>query len=160
MRARSGAAVAVLVLSAVAGAARTAHAQAPQPSPTRPPAAVRLGKWAALGLAAGLTTMGAVTHDRADRTYQDLLDYCRTSGPCPLRADGRYGNAGAEALYLRVRHDDRAARLWLAGGQVALVGGAVLFILELKRDREPRNIPFAPYLAAGRYGMLVGMQLR
>jgi prepilin signal peptidase PulO-like enzyme (type II secretory pathway) len=59
-----------------------------------------------------------------------------------------------------VRHDDRAARLWLAGGQVALVGGAVLFILELKRDREPRNIPFAPYLAAGRYGMLVGMQLR
>ena len=151
---------AVLGAPAAARTQTPAPAQAPPPAPTRPPAAVRIGKWAALGLAAGFTAMGAVTHDRADRNYQTLFDYCRAHGPCPLLADGRYGNAGAEEIYLRVRGDDRAARAWLAGGQVALVGSAVLFIMELKRRREPANIPFAPYLAAGRFGTLVGLQWR
>jgi hypothetical protein len=130
------------------------------PSPARPPAAVRVGKWATLVLAAGFTALGAATHDRADRRYQSLLDYCRLHGPCPLLADGRYGNAGAESIYRGVCSDDRAARAWLAGGQVALVGSAVLFILELNRKRGPENIPFAPYLATGRFGALVGVQVR
>jgi len=134
-------------------------AQAPSPAPTRPPAVVRIGKWAALGLAAGFTAMGAVTHDRADEHYHSLLDYCRAHGPCPLRADGRYDNASAEAMFQRVRGDDRAARAWLAGGQVALVGSAVLFIMELQRKKEPENIPFAPYLDAGKSGTLVGLQV-
>jgi hypothetical protein len=121
---------------------------------------VRLGKWAALGLAAGFTAMGSVRHDRADRNYQLLLTYCRAHGPCPPLSDGRYGNPGAEEIYLRVRGDDRAARAWLAGGQVALIGSAVLFILELKRKKEPENIPFAPYIEAGRFRTLVGVQLR
>ena len=148
----------LLAVLAVLGPLAAARAQAP-PAPTRPPAGVRIGKWATLGLAAGFTAMGAVTHDRADRNFQSLLDYCRAHGPCPLRADGRYGNAGAEEIYLRVRGDDRAARAWLAGGQVALVGSAVLFIVELKRKKEPENIPFAPYVEAGRFGTLVGLQV-
>jgi len=143
-----------------AGLGAPAAARAQTSAPTRPPAVVRIGKWAALGLAAGFTAMGAATHDRADRNFQSLLDYCRAHGPCPLLADGRYGNPGAEEIYLRVRGDDRAARAWLAGGQVALVGGAVLFILELKRKKEPENIPFAPYIEAGRFRTLVGFQLR
>jgi hypothetical protein len=150
--------LAVLAVLAVLGPLAAARAQAP-PAQTRPPAGVRIGKWATLGLAAGFTAMGAVTHDRADRNFQSLLDYCRAHGPCPLRADGRYGNAGAEEIYLRVRGDDRAARAWLAGGQVALVGSAVLFIVELKRKKEPENIPFAPYVEAGRFGTLVGLQV-
>ena len=153
------------LLVAVIGAPAAARAQAPSPAqapataPAPTPAVVRLGKWAALGLAAGFTAMGAARHDRADRHFQSLLDYCRAHGPCPLRADGRYGNAGAEEIYLRVRGDDRAARAWLAGGQVALVGSAVLFIVELKRKKEPENIPFAPYVEAGRFGTLVGLQV-
>jgi hypothetical protein len=107
----------------------------------------------------GFTALGALTHDRADRRYQSLLDYCRTHGPCPIGADGRYGNAGAEAIFESVSADDRAARAWLAGGQVALVGSAVLFIMELKRKREPENIPFSPYLATARFGTLVGLQI-
>jgi hypothetical protein len=154
------AAAAVLSAPAAVRAQTPSPAQAPPPTPTRPPAAVRIGKWAALGLAAGFTAMGAVTHDRADRNYESLLDYCRANGPCPVRADGRYGNAGAEEIYRRVRGDDRAARAWLAGGQVALVGSAVLFIMELQRKKEPENIPFAPYLDTGRFGTLVGLQLR
>jgi hypothetical protein len=146
------------LLVAVLGAPAAARAQAV--APPRPPAVVRTAKWAALGLAAGFTALGAAMHDRADRNYQSLLEYCRTHGPCPLLADGRYGNAGAEELYLRVRGDDRAARAWLAGGQVALVGTAVLFILELKRKTETENIPFAPYIEAGRFRTLVGLQLR
>jgi hypothetical protein len=160
VRARGALLVCGLAATALASAAPAALAQEPSPAPTRPPAVVRVGKWAALGLAAGFTAMGAVTHVRADRTFRSLLDYCRTQGPCPLRTDGRYGNAGAEEIYLRVRGDDRAARLWLAGGQVALIGSAVLFIVELKRNSEPENIPFAPYLEPGRYGTRVGLQLR
>ena len=156
---RAACALSALLL-AVAAAPAAAQSPAPPPTPTRPPTVVRIGKWATLGLAVGFTAMGAVTHDRADRNYDSLLDYCRAHGPCPLLADGRYGNPGAEAIYQRVRGDDRAARAWLAGGQVALVGSAVLFIMELKRKREPENIPFAPYLEAGRFGTLVGLQLR
>lgn len=152
--------VAALAAAAVLSAPAAGRAQAPPPAPTRPPAVVRIGKWATLGLAVGFTAMGGVTHDRADRNYRTLLDYCRFHGPCPLLADGRYGNAGAEEIYLRVRGDDRAARAWLAGGQVALVGSAVLFIMELKRKREPANIPFSPYIEAGAFGTLVGVQLR
>jgi len=31
--------------------------------------------------------------------------------------------------------------------------------VELKRKKEPENIPFAPYVEAGRFGTLVGLQV-
>ncbi|MGD0485421.1 MAG: hypothetical protein ABSB58_12345, partial [Gemmatimonadales bacterium] len=113
----------------------------------------------AFGLAAGLTILGARTHDRADRDYASLLRYCSSSGPCPIGADGRYANPTAEALFQRVRAGDRAAGAWLVGGEVALAGGAVLFVMELRRERGTANIPYSPYIAAGRFGTLVGLQM-
>ncbi len=147
-----------LLLAALCALATPARAQ-DRAAPRRPSALVHYGKWAALGLAAGFTYLGATTHDRADRDYGDLLAYCRDSGPCPIGADGRYTNATAEDLYIRVRDGDRKARAWLIGGQVALLTGAAFFIVELKHGREPRNIPFAPYVAAGRLRTRIGLQV-
>jgi prepilin signal peptidase PulO-like enzyme (type II secretory pathway) len=48
----------------------------------------------------------------------------------------------------------------LLGGQAALAGTAVLFVMELKRKKGPENIPFSPYIAAGAFGTRVGVRLR
>jgi hypothetical protein len=151
--------VCTLLVTAHCAIVGSAWAQTAAPQPTHAPTVVRYGKWAALGLAAGFTVLGARTHDRADRDYTALLDFCRDHGPCPIGFDGRYTNPGAEALYGRVRNGDRMARAWLVGGQFALVGSAVLFVMELKRSRAPENIPYSPYVVAGRYGTLVGLQV-
>jgi hypothetical protein len=152
--------VCALLLTAHCALAVVGHAQTPAPAPSRPSALVRYGKWVALGMAAGFTYLGAATHRRADRDYDALLDYCRGGGLCPVGADGRYTDPAAEALYARVRNADRSARAWLVGGQVALLASATLFIVELKHGSEPRNIPFAPYVAAGRFGTRVGLRVR
>lgn len=136
-----------------------AQAQTASPTPARAPAVVRIGKWAALGLAAGFTYLGATIHNRADRDYTALLDYCQNAGPCPVGPDGRYGNPTAEALYARVRDGDRSARAWLIGGQVALLASAAFFIVDLKHGKDPKNIPFAPYVVTGKFGTMVGLRV-
>jgi hypothetical protein len=151
--------VCTLLVTALCVLGLAASAQEPVPLPARAPALVHYGKWAALGLAAGFTILGARTHDRADRDFSALLRYCSGSTPCPLGADGRYADPAAEAIYRRVRAGDRAAGSWLVGGEVALAGGAVLFVMELMRKTGPENIPYSPYIVAGRFGTLVGLQL-
>lgn len=151
--------VCALLVTASFALASVARAQSPAPQPTHAPVLVRYGKWAALGLAAGMTILGARTHGRADRDFAALLRYCSTTGPCPIGTDGRYANPVAEALFQRVRSGDRDARAWLIGGQVALAGGAVLLVMELRRKKGPKNIPYSPYVAAGRLGTLVGLQM-
>jgi hypothetical protein len=152
--------VCALLVTAHLALGGNAPAQAPAPPPSRTPAAIRYGKFAAFGLAAGFTALGAVTHHRADAYFSDVLTLCRDRGPCPIGPDGRYANAAAEALFQRVVRSDRSARLWLLGGQAALAGSAVLFVLELKRKKGPENIPFSPYVAAGSFGTRVGVRLR
>jgi len=136
-----------------------AQAQAPAPPTAGTPAAIRYGKFAALGVAVGFTALGAVSHHRADAYYRDVLTLCREHGPCPIGPDGRYANAAAEAVYQRVVRGDRSARLWLIGGQAALAGSAVLFVMELKRKKGPENIPFSPYIVAGAFGTRVGVRI-
>jgi len=140
-------------------ASRVAAQTEAQNDSRRTPAVIRIGKWAALGLAAGLTTAGAVVHERADGHYGDVLAFCRTHGPCHLDASGRYANAGAETLYQEVVQDDRAARRWLIGGQVALLASAACFVVELSRKVGPENIPFSPYLSSGGAGTQVGLRV-
>jgi len=157
LRATARLGVCTLLLTAHCALAGGAFAQSPAPLPAPP--LVHYGKWAALGLAASFTIFGVQSHDRADRDFGALLTYCRSTGPCSLGGDGRYTNPTAEALYQRVRTGDRTARAWLVGGQVALAGGAVLFVLELRRRKGPENIPFSPYVVGGRFGTLLGMQI-
>ncbi len=106
-----------------------------------PSSFVRSGKWVALGLAAGTTLLGIRAHEHADGAFDRLRDYCSTIGSCALGADGRYTNAGAEAIYREVRSGDRAARSWLAAGQTLLVGSVALFVLDLRNRGRPENEP-------------------
>lgn len=148
-----------LLAAAHLALAHVARGQAPAAPSHAPSAGVRYGKWAALGVAAGFTVLGVAAHDRAEARYGDLLAYCREQRSCSIGLDGRYGSAAAEALYQRVLRSDRTARRWLIGGQAALVGSAVLFVIELKRKRGPDNIPYSPYIAAGRFGTDVGVRI-
>ncbi len=152
--------VCTLLVAAHCALAGAALAQSDTTAPVRTSPLVRYGKWATLGMAAAFTTLGATTHTRADRDYNALLDYCRNPGPCPLAPDGRYTDPRAEALYIRVRDADRLARAWLISGQVAILTSAVLFVVDLRRGSEPKNIPFSGYVAAGRFGTNVGVQVR
>jgi hypothetical protein len=134
-------------------------AQAPPAS--RPSAAIRWGKWAAAAAAVGFTALGIHEHNAGDAGYRALIAYCQ-GVPCPFGPDGRYADARAEALYQRVVRDDRAARGWLIGGQVAALGSAVLFVLELTRQREPDIIPYSGLVVqSGAYGRTkIGWKVR
>jgi hypothetical protein len=88
--------------------------------------------------------MGIRTHNNADDAFRDLASYCRSRGYCSLGPDGRYQDPEAERRYRDVVNGDRWARTWLVGGQAALIGSVVLFVMELKRGRGPQNIPYSP----------------
>jgi hypothetical protein len=127
------------------------------PAPRREaPAAFRFGKWAAAGLAAGFTALAIDRHNGADRAYEALVAYCRST-PCTLRPDGTYNDAGAEARYQDAVRLDRQARAWFIGGQAAIAGAVALFILEVRHGpREPSNIPYeGPPRGGGRWALLL-----
>jgi hypothetical protein len=132
-----------VIASVLAGPLRAQTADAKGQSA---PPAIKWGKWAAAALAAGFTALGIHQHNSGDAAYTALINYCTQAGPCPLASDGHYANAQAEALYQRVVRDDRSARAWLIGGEIAAVGSAVLFVLELGRDKGPPNIPYSGLL--------------
>jgi hypothetical protein len=129
-------------------------AEAPAPAPRQTPAAIRWGKWGAALAAVGFTAAGIQRHNDGNAAFAELVAYCRNVGPCGLAPDGRYANPDAESRYQRVVRDDRAARLWLVGGQVAALASAVLFILELRNQREPPNIPYSGLLVESASGVV------
>ncbi len=120
------------------------------------PAGYRYGKWAAAAAAIGFGVLGVEAHNRADRSYRTLLDYCRTS-QCRVDPSGRYLDPAAEARYQTVVEGDRAARAYFIGAQAALAGAVTLFVLELKyAPKGPPNIPFnGLVLEPGRIGLRV-----
>lgn len=147
-----------LLLVAVTALPAAAQVQAPRDIVTPP--GIRYGKWAAAAVAVGFTAMGIRTHQRADDDFRALADYCRSNSACVIGPDGRYGDPAAEARYRDVVRGDRSARAWLVSGQAALVGSAILFVLELKRERGPANIPYSGLvLETGVFGTRVGIRL-
>jgi hypothetical protein len=130
----AGAAVARPVTAQTDSAALRRHAAAP---------AITWGKWAAAALALGSTALGIHQHYAGDNAYRALVLYCGDAITCGVGPDGHYVNSQAEAKYQEVVRDDRSARAWLVIGQVAAIGAAVLFVLELKHDAGPPNIPFS-----------------
>ena len=144
-------------------AARAAAAQTAVPAQEQPEASawVRYGKWGAAAMFVAFTAAGAIVHDRANADWDRLAAYCRQGGVCSIGPDGRYTNARAESMYWDVVHQDRAARVWLIGGQAALAGAVTLFIIELRRKHGPPNIPFNGFtVTPGRWGDLrVGWRL-
>lgn len=107
-------------------------------------AGVRYGRWVSAAAALGFTLLAAHEYDTANRSWQHLLDLCRSdNSACQLTADGRYAAQDAERLYQETVAHDRRARRRLIIGQVSLLTSAALFILDLHHHNDgPPNIPF------------------
>jgi hypothetical protein len=120
--------------------------------------AVKYGKWALLAGAIGMNYLAVRAHDRAEDVFDVIEAECSVAHErCALASDGSYANPAIENLYQASLRYDRRARLWLVGGETALVGSAALFIWELARPKgRPDNIPFEPEvrtMPAGRTGL-------
>jgi hypothetical protein len=134
------------------------HAQAQGLSP-----AIKYGKWVLLAGSIGMNYLAVRAHDKADDAFDVLEAQCGVANErCRLDADGTYSDQAIEALYQTSLHYDRRARLWLIGGETALVGSAALFIWELARPKDrPDNIPFEPEVRSLRAGGTgLGMRLK
>jgi hypothetical protein len=122
----------------------------------------KYGKWALLAGAIGMNYLAVRAHDRADNVFDVIEAACTADADrCALGPGGAYADPALEDLYQRSLQYDRRARLWLIGGESALVGTAALFIWELARPKNrPDNIPFEPevrMMPKGRTGLGVKM---
>jgi hypothetical protein len=120
--------------------------------------AVKYGKWALLAGAIGMNYLAVRAHDRADDAFDLIEAECAIGQQrCALGPGGGYADPALEDLYQTSLRYDRRARLWLIGGETALVGSAALFIWELARPKtRPDNIPFEPemrVMPSGRTGL-------
>jgi hypothetical protein len=108
--------------------------------------ALRLAKWTTAGASAGAALYGFYHNQRADEAYERLESACQAAqDACLLRLPGgAYANAELEREYQTVHSHDRRARAGLVAGQVGIATSVVLFILDLRNDRNPPNIPFEP----------------
>ncbi len=116
--------------------------------------AVKYGKWVLLAGSIGMNYLAVRAHNRADDAFETLEAQCTAvSDRCAVGPGGIYADPGIEDLYQTSLRYDRRARLWLIGGETALVGSAVLFIWELTRPKSrPDNIPFEPEVRSLRAG--------
>lgn len=103
-------------------------------------------KWIALGGTAALAGLGFAAHGDAEEIFRRLVALCADSPDrCRrLNPDGSYQDAEAESLFQEVLARDGAARAYLVGSQVTLAATVAFFILDLKKDGGPRNIPYEP----------------
>lgn len=133
--------LAALALLLVAAPALGAQGAPRQPDGLRTP---RVLKWTLLAVSVGAGLWAWSESRQADDAYADLRRYCQTDlTRCEL-AGGTYSDARAESLYRLSNDSDRRARIGLIGGQVALLGSAAFFILDLGRGGPPDNIPYDP----------------
>lgn len=116
--------------------------------------AVKYGKWALLAGAIGMNYLALEAHNQADDAFDGLEAQCtEVHERCALSPNGGYADPAIEDLYQTSLRYDRRARLWLIGGETALVGSAALFIWELTRPKNrPDNIPFEPEVRSLRAG--------
>jgi hypothetical protein len=119
---------------------------------------VKYGKWALLAGAIGMNYLAVRAHDRADNVFDIIEAECSADQQrCALGSGGGYADPALEDLYQTSLRFDRRARMWLIGGETALVGSAAMFIWELARPKNrPDNIPFEPEMRAmpaGRTGL-------
>ena len=123
---------------------------------------VKYGKWVLAAGAVGMNLLADRAHDRADEQFDALEDRCSPPSRflCDVDANGRYFDAGSEALYQSSLRYDRHARRWLFAGETALVGAAAMFVYELTRHTpKPDNIPFEPEVRSLRHATGIGLRV-
>lgn len=119
------------------------------------------GKWVSLGIAAGLTTYGAIRSNDAQNQFTILETSCRTNSFfCRTGDDDTYLDPEAERLFQETLRLDGHAQKFLLGGQVSLLISGTMFLVDLLTgDDEPGNIPFTPlqvYSRPNRLGLQLG----
>lgn len=116
--------------------------------------AVKYGKWVLLAGSIGLNYLAVRAHNSADDAFDALEAQCTAvQERCAIGPAGTYSDPAIEDLYQTSLRYDRRARLWLVGGETALIGSAALFIWELARPKSrPDNIPFEPEVRSLRAG--------
>lgn len=107
---------------------------------------LRVAKWTTAAASAGLAVWGVVNNRRADERFEALEQECLLDpARCESRRpNGAYTDAALETQYQDVRDMDRNARTALIAGQVGLATSVVLFILDLRNNSGPSNIPYEP----------------
>ncbi|MEO8031042.1 MAG: hypothetical protein ABI765_09340 [Gemmatimonadota bacterium] len=115
---------------------------------------VHWGKWGTAGISLAFHLIAISAHNRSDRTLSQLTLNCfETPVSCSVGSDGRYVDSQSEAMFQSVLHDNRKARAYLIGGEVALLGTVVLFVADLTRHKaHPPNQPFNPEISPGPNG--------
>jgi hypothetical protein len=123
---------------------------------------IAVAKWGALLGAAGAAAYGFIRNDEADDLYRELESACNADrAVCLLRTtDGAYANAEFEALYQDVLARDRTSQRALLASQVGVALGVVLFLIDLRSDDRPENIPYEPRLIHVLPGRDGGLALR
>jgi hypothetical protein len=148
----SGAAAVVVVLAAP-GAAPAQHREAWfEASATRDVPVLsgswrplRIAKWATLAAGTASAGYGFSANRDADDRYVEIEQICQaTPARCAGSATGPYADPALEAMYQDVRALDRRSRMALIAGQVSLISSVVLFILDLRTDTAPPNVPYDP----------------
>ena len=125
---------------------------------------LRIAKWGTLAGAAGAALYGFLESARADDVYDELEQACQTDPVNCLRRnnDGTYMDVSLEAMFQDVRRLDRNTRTALVAGQVGLGVSLVLFLLDLRNDARPPDIPYSPprlRLTPSRDGFELGYRL-
>jgi hypothetical protein len=122
------------------------------------------GKWPLLLGAVGMNVLAAQAHGRADDAYSALQGRCDVDQTACATdpTTGVYLDPVSETLYQHSLSKDHEARLWLIGGETALLGAATIFIWELARpEGPPDNVPFDPQITTGPAGETrIGLRVR
>lgn len=107
---------------------------------------IAVAKWSTLIGAAGAAAYGFIRNDQADDLYRDLELACNADrAVCGLRtSDGAYADPQLEAMYQDVLDRDRTSQRALIASQVGVAIGVVLFLLDLRSDDRPEDIPYEP----------------
>ncbi|MBI4539658.1 MAG: hypothetical protein HY704_09160 [Gemmatimonadetes bacterium] len=105
-----------------------------------------IAKWSSLLASAALALYGFDVNGDADRLYAEVEQTCnRDPDRCAERhADGSFADRELEDRYQRVLALDRRARTALVAGQIGLAASVVLFVLDIRPDATPADIPYVP----------------
>ncbi|MBI4410438.1 MAG: hypothetical protein HY561_12065 [Gemmatimonadetes bacterium] len=130
------------------------------PSAWRP---LRVTKWSTLALSAASAGYGFITNHRADQRFQRIEELCRQeSDRCEQGPGGAYLDPDLEAQYQEVVRLDDRARIALVASQIGVAASVILFILDMREESTPPNIPYEPKLELGRNSdgaLLLGARL-